>query len=97
MEVADFQVLLLFLVLKVTPYNRGGDVIVFDHSPSRFRGLLVSMQASCHRKGPLIVLMTRVRGHYGRSDRCGDRGKLSAILGDTSMSGRESPEAQEKR
>lgn len=60
-------------------------------------GLLASMQASCHRRGPLIALMTRVRGHCGRSDRCGDRGTPSAVPGDTSKSGKASPEAERER
>lgn len=40
------------------------------------------------------MLMTRVRRHGGRSDRCGDTGTPSAIPGDTSTSGKASPEAQ---
>ena len=72
---------------------------MFDRSSSRFCGgrFDAPMQASCHKRGPLITLMTRVRGDCGRSDRCGDRGTPSAIPGDTSKSGKASPEAQRER
>lgn len=41
-----------------------------------FQGVALALvQASCHRKkSPQIALMSRVRGHCGRSDRCRDRG-----------------------
>lgn len=67
---------------------------MFDHLPTQVWELLGSMRASCHKRGPLTVLMTRERGHSVSSDRCGDRGTPSAIPGDTSESGKGSPERE---